>query len=579
MLLAALLAAGCGTDPAPRENPVPAVGTGDPVLDEPSGIEASDGGEPSDGQTEPGAASNDDERSDANEPSAEVETAGSEGAGENAEADSGAEDATSDGVPAEDPPSGIFDDSQVFADVDCPEWLEGLGLACSLATVPIDRSDPSAGTIDISVAVLPGRGDGSLPAMAVLQGGPGGASSEMAAYLPTRPYPQVFIDQRGTGFGSADFRCPEVFNALPGLLEATRGDARPIELDAYRRCVDRLADHPALAHTTTAAHADDVAEVMEGLGHDRWLVYGVSYGTTIALEVLRDAPATLAGAVLDGVYPPTLDLNRDVALAARRAMGELDQACAADPVCVAILAQAPSGDGATVSGLVSVLIAEFNAEPLKVSIGDFETSLGEALDVLLDGDSVASVLHEILYIEDWIGLLPALVAGLANGDERSAQVLTVLGVELSAFSLGSSALGTHFAVTCADRLPFTSDPPAAEDVGPFGAAVIGEGIGTGCELWPVAPSPASAADPVASELPVLLLSGRFDPITPPDFAEAAAEHLPKATLVVRDGASHGTWGFDSCVNRIVDDFVADPDTPLDTECASAERPVQWRRVG
>ena len=473
------------------------------------------------------------------------------------------------------PPGAGLDGNAPSEGNACPEELPDLDLQCLLVAVPVDRNDPESGVIDISVVIRPGREGSSLPPMAVLQGGPGGASSDLAAYLPSRPHPQVFIDQRGTGFGSVDFSCPEVLEVLPELLAATRKEAGAIEAEAYDRCVDRLSGHPALAHTTTAAHAADVVDVMAALGYERWLVYGVSYGTTIALEVLRDPPDGLLGAVLDGVFPPDLDLDRDIAFAAERAMGELDEACAADPACVSILAEAPGGDGATVSGLLSVLITEFNAEPFTVSFVASDTSMGETVNVWMDGDAVASVLFEILYVEAWIGLVPSLVAGLASRYEAASQLLAVLGVELSVYSLGSNASGTYFAVTCADRLPFTSGPSAPDEVGPFAAAVIGEGIAAGCEQWPVAPSPPSVGEPVTSDLPVLLLSGRFDPITPPDFAAAAAEYLAAATSVVRDGSSHGTWGFDGCIDRIVDDFVADQSSPVDTSCAEDLRPLGW----
>ena len=473
-------------------------------------------------------------------------------------------------------PPGAGPDGSTSSEGDaCPEELLDLDFQCLLVAVPVDRNDPESGVIDISVVIRPGRAGSSRLPMAVLQGGPGGASSGLAAYLPSRPHPQVFIDQRGTGFGGVDFSCPEVLEVLPELLAATREEARAIEAEAYGRCADRLSGHPALAHTTTAAHAADVVDVMAALGYERWLVYGVSYGTTIALEVLRDPPDGLLGAVLDGVFPPDLDLDRDIAFAAERAMGELDEACVADPACAAILAEAPGGEGATVSGLLYVLIAEGNIEPFTVSLAASDTSVGEAVDVWMDGDSVASLLFEILYVEDWIGLVPSLVARLVGGDEAALQLLAVLGVELSVYSLGSNASGTYFAVTCADRLPFTSGPPAPNKGGPFAAAVIGEGVAAGCEQWPVAPSPPSVAEPVTSDLPVLLLSGRFDPITPPDFAKAAAERLAAATLVVRDGSSHGTWGFDGCINRIVDDFATDPSRPVDTSCAEEPRPLEW----
>ena len=189
------------------------------------------------------------------------------------------------------------------AEQDCAEFLARTGLRCVLVTVPIDRADPAAGNTQVSVAIRPGTGDESLAPLAVLQGGPGGASSELAPFLPSRPYAQVFIDQRGVGFGSSSFWCHELLDALTEIIESTRAEADVISSGAIARCSDRLKKDSVFAHTTTAAHAADVVDVMAALGHQRWLLYGVSYGTTIALEVLRNAPAGLAGAVLDGVYP------------------------------------------------------------------------------------------------------------------------------------------------------------------------------------------------------------------------------------------------------------------------------------
>ena len=460
--------------------------------------------------------------------------------------------------------------------VDCPSELRGLGLTCSLATVPIDRDDPSSGTIDISVAVRPGTGDDSLPPLAVLQGGPGGASSDLAFILPTRPYAQVLIDQRGTGFGSVDFTCFEFADILPELLEATRQQALPMEREARGRCSDRLAANPALVHTTTAALAADVVDVMDALGHEQWLVYGVSYGTTIALEVLRDPPAGLMGAVLDGVYPSTLDLDVDTAFAAERALAQLDAVCAADPACTAILAEAPAGEGGSLSDLISEVIDSINALPTVISLSASETTVGEPLDVWIDGDSVAAVVFQMLYADYLAALVPAVLAGLATGEGPGGGLLALVGVELAADSAANAAFGTLFAITCSERLPFTSGPP--EDMGDFAAAVVGEGVTEGCDSWTVQPPPLPAVAPVESDLPVLLVSGRFDPITPPEFADMAAENLPAATHIVSGVRGHGiwVWNLDGCIDRIVADFLNDPGAPLDTSCALEDRPLRWQ---
>ena len=86
-----------------------------------------------------------------------------------------------------------------------------------------------------------------------------------------------------------------------------------------------------------------------------------------------------------------------------------------------------------------------------------------------------------------------------------------------------------------------------------------------------------AAEPVTSDLPVLLLSGRFDPITPPSYARDAATRLGAATVVEQDGRSHGIWYGDDCIAEIVQRFVADPTSDLDTTCAAVGPEIDWAR--
>lgn len=473
-------------------------------------------------------------------------------------------------------------------EVGCPEHLAGLGLRCVLVTVLMDRADPAAGTTAVSVAVRPGTGDGSLAPLAVLQGGPGGASSDLALVLASRPYGQVLIDQRGAGFGSARFWCHELLNELVDIIEATRDEADDIASQAAAECAGRLSSDPVFSHTTTDAHAADVVDVMAALGHDRWLLYGVSYGSTIALEVLRDAPVGLAGAVLDGVYPAHLDADAGVAAAADRAVGELDEACRADPVCSAIVAGADSGDGGggAITGLLAALIARFNAEPMVVPLAAADTTMQEPIDALVDGDSVAVVVFQMLYDEFLATLVPAVVAGLARHDNTAtaagddaastaARLVAALGVEFASQQAHSAIPAIGAAVACAEWLPLASGPPPA--ISDFAAAVVGEGLAEHCEPWAI-PASGLRTEPVRSDLPVLLISGWFDPITPPSLAEEASQHLPASTHIVSRTRGHGiwVWGYDSCVDGIVADFVAEPGTEVDTACTRQDRPLRWQ---
>lgn len=453
----------------------------------------------------------------------------------------------------------------IVEQVDCPDEIEDNDLACALASVPIDRSNLDAGTTDISFGVLQGS-DEFPTALAVLQGGPGAASTDATSSYPFRDYAQVFVDQRGTGFGSSNFDCPEFEETLAEALAAPAEAAKAILLQASRRCAERLADDPVLEATDSDAHAADVADVMAALGHESWIVYGVSYGTNIALELLRDEPEGLVGAVLDGVYPPDIDPDRELANSAVLALNELARACAAAPRCAAI-----SSD---VTAVLDELMVRLDATPLIVQVPGNRTSLGSDVDVWIDGDSLAGLVFQFLYNEQRAGLIPGLLDGLARGDEATAGWLARAAVDL-AVEDSFIIEGSYFAVRCAEDLHEASGP--SSEFGAYAAAVVGSGARFWCAGWDLTPTSAETAQPVRSDLPVLMLSGRFDPITPASLAERAARNLPAATHVIRDGRGHGLWPDVDCIDDIVDAFIDDPTGLLDTACAAEPVPLQWGR--
>ncbi len=451
--------------------------------------------------------------------------------------------------------------------VDCPLELAAPSLSCALAEVPIDRNDPSSGTTWISLAVFEGADPDSVAPLAVLQGGPGGASTDLVFLYPRQPYPQILIDQRGTGFGSTDLDCPEFEEVLPEVLAATSADAVALEQAASQACGNRLEGDSVATHTNSRAHAADAAEVMAGLGYDRWFAYGVSYGTTIALELARDRPQGLVGVVLDGVYPPDLDIDTALATSAASSLERLDAACAADRSCRAILAD--------VDETLTDLMARLDDQPLVVSVDAAPVGLGSDVDVLIDGYTVAHLVFLLSYDSFTIGMIPGVLEGLDRGDNVAPWLGAAL-VNLSVFNTRSNAEGTYLAVQCAERLPLASGVPGG--IGDYEAAIAGSGLAGLCDDWDWIP-PTEAAGPVVSDLPVLLLSGRFDPITPSLYAERAAATLANSTVVVRDGKGHGVWGHDSCIGGIVDDFLTDPSAEIDVSCALEPVPMNWAERG
>jgi hypothetical protein len=87
-----------------------------------------------------------------------------------------------------------------------------------------------------------------------------------------------------------------------------------------------------------------------------------------------------------------------------------------------------------------------------------------------------------------------------------------------------------------------------------------------CRIWDVDPLPGIVNQPVSSDIPSLLLSGRYDPITPPSFAARVAESLPNAYQVVDPVGSHGVAFVDACINQLIGDFLEHPDRQPDPGC-------------
>ena len=444
---------------------------------------------------------------------------------------------------------------------------DGPDVECGVLTV-------EDGTVTIPYAVLRSPNPEPLPDPIIyFSGGPGDDGRDIAEFLlqlgiAGGERDVIVFDQRGTGASTPSLDCPEYTEAVWQQLGAPLPPAEELAIarDAYGACRERLVgegvDLDAYDTPTTAA---DVETLRQALGIDEWNLFGLSYGTTVALEVVRQNPEAVRSAVFDSVYPPDQPSDGAAYVAqAQRALGALAAGCAADPACAAA-----HGD---ISAGLQALFDAWNADPYEATVEDPAT--GQQRQLVLTGHDVIAGLWNAMYDETLLVLLPSLPAQLAARDPIADVVVQEFATSgVDQLTAGAEALGA--AVNCADRQQLNG--AAAEEVTadePFYAGLVAFAEQP-CDLWDVEPVDSSFNDPVASDIPSLFLGNEYDPVTPPGDTEATAARFPNGTYVEFPGLGHGAVFAHECPRSLFAAFIADPTAPVDTACVATMGAPEW----
>ncbi|MEO8084606.1 MAG: alpha/beta hydrolase, partial [Ardenticatenales bacterium] len=479
-----------------------------------------------------------------------------------------------------------------FAPVDCAEFGYAWEIApdeavCGDVTVPLHHADPRGPTITLAVAVVhrsAGASDGAGGAatssianardaapLILLQGGPGASTIDaffdLALAAPTdrsglagirEQRDLVLLDQRGTRYGQPALMCPELVDLTRKTIEL---DLDPdvyfaLEDDAVADCRDALDGQGIdIAAFNSLENAADIPSVAQALGYDRFSVYGVSYGSLLALHLMRQQPPGLESVVLDGVVPPPIDFNQEAPASLNGSLSALFDACAAAPDCKAAYPN--------LEATLRDTLDRLDDHPARVPVIDPAT--GIRYRALVDGRSLLDAVHQLLYGGPDLPIVPRMIDAAARGNDGA------LGEIMGSYAFDDSlAEGMYMSTVCSEDGDINPDAVPLDRIRPWLADRLSgdaDDILAGCDIWDVPALPAPIDAPVVSDVPTLLMSGRFDPITPPAFAEATARTLSHAQRVVFPAGGHGALG-DPCSNALVAAFLADPTAKLDTACAA-----------
>src|SRR5687768_13858579 len=430
---------------------------------------------------------------------------------------------------------------------------------CGVLQVYENRKAGSGRRLSLHIVALPSLAPEAAPdPLFFLAGGPGQAAAQMATEIREifRPVLRqrdiILVDQRGTG-KSHPLECRNESNSLQELTESNEG-----ALGRLRKCLHGY-DADVRLYTTTIA-MDDLDDVRAHLGYERINLYGGSYGTRAALVYLRQHGDRVRSMILDGVAPTDMRLPLYSARDAQRALDKLLADCEADTPC----RMAHPG----LAERVRALLLRLEAAPPRVRMINPRTGVDE--EVVVEARIAASILFGALYSPLTASLVPTLIADAEQNDFTSLFALAYAGDGAS----DNMSVGMQLSVLCSeDASRVTAADVAREAAGTLFSTHLFGGQLKACEMWPKGRVDEAYYQPVASDVPTLILSGDADPVTPPGWGDAVARHLPNARHVAVPATGHGVVGT-PCGQRLIREFLQQGTTTgLDTACiTTVQRP-------
>jgi pimeloyl-ACP methyl ester carboxylesterase len=362
-------------------------------------------------------------------------------------------------------------------------------------------------------------------------------------------YTLVAYDDRGTG-DSGLLNCP-------ALQVSTAPTGEDLLASA---CAASIG--PAASLYGTADHVEDLDAVRASLGFDKVALFGVSYGTKLALAYADAHPTHIDRLVLDSVLPT--DFPDPFGANVARAMPATLSAYCAN-VCRAATPDF-AGDVVTVANRLAAKPA--HGTVLLPSGKKKQDALGgvELLSLVVDADLNPGLAAE----------LPAAAHAARLGNMGPLLRLHVLDTTASQLSAPDLSAALFAATDCRDGpfpWPAGSDPAARPALlrsavaalppgsfGPFGSWASDLGNASLCDTWPAPAGGANLSAGPLPNVPVLALSGGFDMRTPTAGAQSVIAQFPQGKLIVVPGIGHSVTSTDpsGCAALAVHDWMLDP---------------------
>jgi len=361
----------------------------------------------------------------------------------------------------------------------------------------------------------------------------------------------VLFNFLGTGRSDPAYHCPKFSEAGPTILGTSlsaAGEAAiydQITRDCYQDLVTKKVD---LSKMTLPYTMEYVSQIVKALPDVNWDVYGVSYGTRVVIELMRQPPPNIRAVILDGILPPDVDMYRLWPRLLKDGLHRLFAICNYDQACKKRFPDLESEFYA--------LVKKLDLQPLEYHISTGYS--GKPMTVMVNGHRLITLVYLSMYRWDFIQQLPFALWSIKQGNlDPLRPMVQYLGEYYTEEAMTFNDV-VFISAGCAERRQDSTKETMKQEGRMY--PLLEEYLSPiwefdACEYWKVPSARKNSLKPVQSRLPTLLLAGDLDPVTPSIWAKRVHAELGNSFLFVVPAVGHGVLDSDRCAIRAVQTFL------------------------
>lgn len=444
--------------------------------------------------------------------------------------------------------------------------------------VPETRNSDNPRTLKITFCILKGTSDNGMQNPIIrLPGGPGGSMTAGAHYyFPAPNYVErfkfadvVLFDPRGCGKSEPDL-CPGMDlpqNEYQMFLGRTQKEMERETLKVLKHCLDSLAlEKVDLNAYGSDEVAEDIEDLRVSLGVEKWNVQGGSYGTRYGQGLIRKFPESVRSAVFSGLVPTTRKYDDDALRSFSRSLQIILNKCSADEDCAR---EYPNLENSLFEAL-----EYYNQNPLIVSSN--EQKLLKNRDVVITGDLIL----QGIFILSYGGLGPEIMPKLIQAISLRKDWVIKNFVNSMGDTFGSIESDMNLFINLNDN-PSHGLHPNSENYNEFTKKLkpyfTESSVAFNLELAELCGIKRDSTQevPIPSEVPVILNTGEFDPVTPPENTFITAEYLTNSMAFTFPDNGHWVKS-PKCFSELITSFYKNPVIPKNIDdCISQTESLKF----